>query len=470
MLYGSCRTLPPPAWRRKIAGFLYRAGRRGRKLTGRRRQPFPPTLLLSLMLLNAMLRHFLRVGILGGCATLAACQSTPDAKTPPAIVAAEPAATQAAASTADSVGAWYRCYRGTLGNSADSITLHLQAWPGSPENPNATSYYGSYSAADGQPYEVGSPFDGSRPPVDSVILRDRRPGPLVARRPAPLWRLHQVGDQLTGTRGRQRVQLRRVRAAGSVALAVWLRADSIAGLPGTAKSPYAHLSAQTLVPIGGDAAVRTALTAGLLRALRGDTTDGQPIPTFDQLWQQTRSRYTRTYRRDAAALAANPDTDSTDLPLYALRYVNQTQTQVFWNQQQLLSIGIFRYDYAGGAHGMYSTQAFTFDTRTGRRLPYAAIFRPGSDEQLRTLLGQAVRRTLKKGRSVPLKDFLFVDEMPLNHNVFLTSGGAVFIYQPYEIASYAQGEVRLFVPVSLLRAVLQPDLFARNPLSTIGRR
>ena len=74
------------------------------------------------------------------------------------------------------------------------------------------------------------------------------------------------------------------------------------------------------------------------------------------------------------------------------------------------------------------------------------------------MLEQSVRRTLKQPASVPLGQFLFVKKMPVTHNVYLTSGGAVFIYTPYEIASYAQGEIRLFVPREQLQPFLKSGL------------
>jgi hypothetical protein len=48
--------------------------------------------------------------------------------------------------------------------------------------------------------------------------------------------------------------------------------------------------------------------------------------------------------------------------------------------------------------------------------------------------------------------------MPVTRNVFLTAGGVEFIYQPYEIASYAQGEVRVFLPLAQVRALLREGL------------
>jgi hypothetical protein len=96
--------------------------------------------------------------------------------------------------------------------------------------------------------------------------------------------------------------------------------------------------------------------------------------------------------------------------------------------------------------------------RTGHRLRYDDIFRPAVDARLATLLGQAVRPLVGLAPSDPLDKQLFVKQMPVTHNVFLTNGGAVFIYQPYEVASYAQGELAVFVPLSKLRPLLRDGL------------
>jgi hypothetical protein len=69
-----------------------------------------------------------------------------------------------------------------------------------------------------------------------------------------------------------------------------------------------------------------------------------------------------------------------------------------------------------------------------------------------------VRPLVGLGAGEPLDKALFVKKMPVTHNVFLTTGGVEFVYQPYEIASYAQGEVRVFLPLGQVRALLRPGL------------
>nr|GFC19379.1 hypothetical protein [Tanacetum cinerariifolium] len=141
-----------------------------------------------------------------------------------------------------------------------------------------------------------------------------------------------------------------------------------------------------------------------------------------------------------------------------MNYEDQTATYVLYQQGNLLSLGFFRYNFSGGAHGNYGLTPASYDLRTGRRLRYDDIFRPTAAQQLPTLLGQAVRPQLNLKPGESLDKELFVNKMPVTHNMYLTASGAVFVYQPYEIASYAQGEIVVFVPLASLRPLLRDGL------------
>lgn len=54
--------------------------------------------------------------------------------------------------------------------------------------------------------------------------------------------------------------------------------------------------------------------------------------------------------------------------------------------------------------------------------------------------------------AAPLNKELFVKQMPV------TAGGPLFIHQPYKIASYAQGGVRVFLPLAEVWPLLRENL------------
>ncbi|AMR27456.1 hypothetical protein A0257_10350 [Hymenobacter psoromatis] len=392
---------------------------------------------------------------LAGLVSLAGCNTqTTSTTTPTQTTEARPAA-----APANSAGTDYQVYRTRLPGQADSLTLHLVTAPRGFDATGTAGRFGSYYGSNGRPYTLqGQP---SAAP-DSVVLFEISPEKAIDPNGSSLyWRLRrQPGGNLAGTVGQAPVRLRLVRlAAGALTFVVRYFADSLAAFPREARSPKAHLSVQALVPVGLPEAVRQALTTSMLRGLRGDTIDGIPSVSLAALYKQQRRDYFKSYREDAADSRPTP-ADTAGIGAYApgLTYENQTAAHVLYQQGNLLSLGFLSYDYSGGAHGSYGTIGASYDLRTGRRLRYADIFQLAAAQQLPALLARAVRPLVGLQADEPLDKQLLVNKMPLTHNVFLTEGGAVFIYQPYEIASYAQGEIRVFLLLSELRPLLREGL------------
>jgi hypothetical protein len=387
---------------------------------------------------------------------LAACNSQPTATT---TTTATGATTQPAAVT-DSPGTSYHVYRALLPGQADSITLHLVAAPRSFDATGITGHFGSYYGLDGHPYTLqGQPS----PAPDSVVLFETSPEKAInPNGPTLYWRLRRQAGRgdLAGTVGGQPTRLRMVQpAAGALTFAVRYYADSVAAFPKEGKSPHGHISLQALVPVGGDTGLRERLTDNILVGLRGDTLDGLPPVALSALYKQQRQQFFKEYREDAADSRPAP-ADTAGIGAFApgLSYEDQTNTYVLYRQTNLLSLEFFHYNFSGGAHGSYGSTGASYDLRTGHRLRYADIFRPEAAQQLPALLGQAVRPLVGLAANDPLDKQLFVKQMPVTHNVYLTTGGAIFIYQPYEIAAYAQGEVRVFLPLAKIRALLRDGL------------
>jgi hypothetical protein len=397
-----------------------------------------------------------------GLTGLVACNS-PSSTTAPADKASAPASP--AATEVSSPGTSYHVYRALLPGQPDSITLHLVAAPRSFDFTSGTSNFGSYYASDSHPYTLqGQP---SLAP-DSVVLFETSPEKAISPNgPTLYWRLRRQpgrGD-LAGTVGGQPARLRLVQPrAGALTFVVRYFADSVAAFPKDARSPKGHLSLQALLPIGGEGALRQTLTDNMLMDLRGDTLDGLPPVALSALYKEQRQLFFKGYREDAADSRLAP-ADTAGIGPYAagLNYEDQTATYVLYRQADLLSLEFFRYDFSGGAHGNYGSTGASYDLRTGRRLRYADIFRPAAAQQLPALLAAAVRPLVGLAADDPLDKQLFAKQMPVTHNVYLTAGGVIFIYQPYEIASYAQGEVRVFLPLAELRPLLRPGLPVPEP-------
>ena len=409
------------------------------------------------------MRYFACQYVVAALLGLAACQShtgPPTATVPTPL--GTPAPADPAVAPTNSPGTAYAEYRLLLPDQPDSLTLHLTTEPYLFEEKQGAGYFASYYGANGHPYALQS----QPTTADSVVLFDISPEKAGTSDATgnSYWRLRQrAGGGLAGTVNGQTVQLRLVAPRpDQLTFATRYFADSAAAFVGEAHSPVAHFVLQTLLPAGGAPAVRQALADNILRDLHGDTLGGAPVLPLAQFYRQQRKQYFEDYQADATDSRPAPG-DTATLPNYALRYVSQDYTYVLCQQGNLLSLAFYRYDYMGGAHGSYGTTGASYDLRTGRRLRYDDIFQPTAAARLPALLAAAVRPLVDLQPGEPLDKALFVKQLPVTHNVFLTNGGAEFIYEPYEIASYAQGEIRVFLPLAQLRPLLRDDLPLPTP-------
>ncbi|MBC6610810.1 DUF3298 and DUF4163 domain-containing protein [Hymenobacter sp. BT507] len=383
---------------------------------------------------------------------LASCQpDTPAQKTAASTATSTPPKTAAPATPT----AWYRQYRTRLPGTTDSVTVHLQNLGGGGDAPSIGRVIGFYTGPDGQPYELAS-TPASTP--DSLVLRETSHSRLNARGQGPVWRLRQAGEAWVGVVAGQTVRLQPLPVSQGVAFDTHVFRDSVRARPQhPADSVWGRISLHTVLPSGN----RQPLAGNLLHLLRGDTVFAGSAPALPTIWEAMRRVFVNDYQEDMKAVFQQMEADTSRAgrrPMAMLNYTDERDTYVLWNADNLLSLGIFNYSYTGGAHGNYGTHVLSFDTRTGQPLPYEAIFRPDAKPRLEALLARYARPSLGLKPGEPLRNALFDETLPVTRNVYLTSGGAVFIYQPYEVAAYAYGEIRVFVPLRELRPLLQPGL------------
>lgn len=387
---------------------------------------------------------------------LTACNSNSDSSAGSAATNSAPATAAAPVGPPDSPGTWYRQYRGLLPGTTDSITVHLQNLGDTPAESTLGPVVGFYATAEGKPFELSGSL-GNTP--DSLYLRDESAEVIGDREAGPQWQLKQEGARLVGTRGGQAVVLRRVQPPVGIDFRSKTFSAVVLARPNQPQDSVAgRVSMQALIPVSG--AGKEVLAANIARGLRGDSVESKAAPALEAVWKEQSATFTRDYQKEVGPLVAKAKAKKPGeySPQAALAYEQASNTYVLWNDGNLLSLGYFGYDFSGGAHGMYGTYVRSYDARTGHALSYDDIFRAGTKKQLEGILGQYARPALGLKPTETLTSELSVSTLPVTRNVYLTSGGAVFVYLPYEIASFDQGEIRVFVPMSALRPVLKPDL------------
>jgi hypothetical protein len=164
------------------------------------------------------------------------------------------------------------------------------------------------------------------------------------------------------------------------------------------------------------------------------------------------------YRQDNASLGKSAAEAG-----FSLNYEDEVSQQVLYNDQDWLVVELFSSSFTGGAHGNYNSSFVNIDRASNKLWSLSEMIQDTA--ALRPLLNEAAIVYFGIAKGTHLGDRLLVEEVPVTNNVFLSATGLCFVYNPYEIASYADGEIELFIPYNRLQPYLQAAFRERMRLN-----
>jgi len=115
-------------------------------------------------------------------------------------------------------------------------------------------------------------------------------------------------------------------------------------------------------------------------------------------------------------------------------YTNSTS--ISYNKNGIVVAEDYSYVFSGGAHGNYSVSYRTYDKKIGKLISFYDFFDEDAYDSLLPLIEKDI-----KNRDI----FTFDDSIFVTENVYFTEKGIMFVYNPYEISSYAQGIISVFI-------------------------
>lgn len=112
---------------------------------------------------------------------------------------------------------------------------------------------------------------------------------------------------------------------------------------------------------------------------------------------------------------------------------------------------VFRIDYYedfGGAHPNYYSHFLNYDIKNNKLLYYKDVFKPGTDAALLEVVKQGLCKKYMAGSLEELgeKSGIFIDQINVSREIYLTGDNVVFHYNPYAIGCWAAGTIDLEVP------------------------
>lgn len=140
----------------------------------------------------------------------------------------------------------------------------------------------------------------------------------------------------------------------------------------------------------------------------------------------------------------------------SMNYAESHTQYILFNEKDLLSVGYSTYEYSGGVHGNHATSLATYDLAQKKTVKLNDIFLPKFEKTVNAALAKAVRKQFGLKPNEPLSTSLFENSIQFTDNFCITKKGILFLYNPYEIAAYAYGEIELFVPFEDIKTVVNP--------------
>lgn len=214
---------------------------------------------------------------------------------------------------------------------------------------------------------------------------------------------------------------------------------------------HSRISAETYwkceYPVFDHSAVGDIINAAILKAVISRTPSPEQKPAA------------ATVEEAANAFIKECDDLMTSQKEHAWPWQSETTGEVLLDRPGLVSVSIFTYAFTGGAHGMTVTQNMVFDATTGKQLGLTDFFAPGFESALDKLIERRYRQMRSLSENEPLngeKGVLFENAIHHNENFAVTGSGIRFLYNQYEIAPYAAGQITIDLSFDDLKGLLKP--------------
>ena len=106
---------------------------------------------------------------------------------------------------------------------------------------------------------------------------------------------------------------------------------------------------------------------------------------------------------------------------------------------------------------------YCLDVKNKKQLVLSDIVKIDSNTLLK-ILEKGLRKNYNIKSNEQLSTVLFDNFLKPNNNFYFNSNGIAFMYNPYEVASYAQGQIVVFIPFADIKSYLTPDFVQRMKL------
>ena len=148
-----------------------------------------------------------------------------------------------------------------------------------------------------------------------------------------------------------------------------------------------------------------------------------------------------------------------DFPQSPEDYEVKMTSKVSHQDENLISIAIDAYTYWGGAHGYGSKRYLNFDVQTGGQLDKETLIKdkPGFLAYAENKFRE--QQDIPNDGNINDTGYMFEnDTFSLPENIGFDGDDVILVYNPYEVAAYAEGQIVVRIPVEEVKDYLAVEI------------
>ncbi|MGB5553095.1 MAG: DUF3298 domain-containing protein [Flavobacteriaceae bacterium] len=131
------------------------------------------------------------------------------------------------------------------------------------------------------------------------------------------------------------------------------------------------------------------------------------------------------------------------------------EAKISFENENVLTILMDSYVFSGGAHGYNAIRYLNFDKKKGIELETWQLFKNAPDFEKFAESKFKAQENIPTNQAINSTGFMFEnDTFYLPENIGFTENGLQLLYNQYEVASYADGPIKLTLPFEEVSAFL----------------
>jgi hypothetical protein len=137
----------------------------------------------------------------------------------------------------------------------------------------------------------------------------------------------------------------------------------------------------------------------------------------------------------------------------------EISAEILFNDRGIVAYGINEFSYTGGAHGNGAGLFLVYDLKKNKAVELEDVF----SESDMGVLSEKIYERIKKERNMSDDEMRSEYDLPIaaTDNFYFTSAGMYFIYNAYELTSYAMGADAVFFSFSELNKLFDSAFIKR---------